>query len=84
VSSKNYRFIASDIFFFFLSFLSPIPKKLKMALVVVDVSEPILLVLIFFILVLFSFVKVFICFQFNPSILICTYNIFQFNSSTFD
>jgi len=48
VSSKNYRFIASDIFFFFLSFLSPIPKKLKMALVVVDVSEPILLVLIFF------------------------------------
>jgi hypothetical protein len=56
-----------------------------MALVVVDVSEPILLVLIFFfILVLFSFVKVFICFQFNPSILICTYNIFQFNPSTFD
>ena len=83
VLPKNSRFIVGDLSP--PSFLSPTPKQLNLFLIFVGVSESILLVLnFFFILVIFSFVKVLIFFQFSPSILICVYDVFRFSIFTFD
>jgi len=82
VLPKNSQFIVGDLSP--PSFLSPTPKQLNLFLIFVGVSESILLVLIFFILVIFSFVKVLIFFQFSSSILICVYDVFRFSIFTFN
>jgi hypothetical protein len=71
------------LFFFFLpSFLSHTQRKCTLVLIVISFPDSIFLVLIVY-FCYFLFYYSFICFQFNPSILICIYN-FSIRSSTFD
>jgi len=79
VSSYDDLFITSD--HFPPSFLS-YTEKSTLVFIIIDISNLLILVFIFDFLSFFLLLKYF--FQFNPSILICIYNIFRFDHSTFD
>jgi hypothetical protein len=80
--NRDWFIIGGPIFFFLPSFLSHTQRKCTLVLIVISFPGSIFLVLIVY-FCYFLFYYSFICFQFNPSILICIYN-FSIRSSTFD
>jgi hypothetical protein len=91
ILSFNYSFLYVLFFilvlilliFYFVSIHFIVSVLLNSSLFFVGVSNSILFVLIFD-FGHFLFWLSFICLQFNPSILICIYYVFQFGPSTFD
>ena len=83
VLPKNSRFIVGDPFPPFISLSYPQTTKFVPNFCWCFRIHP-LSFDFFFILVIFSFVKVLIFFQFSPSILICVYDVFRFSIFTFD